>query len=165
MAKHAQISFKFEEWTLHEDSGPGWAAVIEFFKDFVAQNFKLVGWVYGFSPRESCYKYKYSIAEKGNNDLIAMLAESMESDSIVFIRFKSENSIQKLLKGYSKLDAGVIMDNKRSQVFPGLVQPGEWMAIQNDEIVLVIHHDGNPLFSLKANCNELTTAPSPKDWA
>jgi hypothetical protein len=60
------------------------------------------------------------------------------------------------MQAYLRVNEGVIIDGNSSTVFPLPLEPGEWKHLTDEEVILVIHHDGDPLFLLTRETGKRT---------
>lgn len=149
MLNNSQINLHYEEWNIKLDAGPGWKLVLAFVRILIEMQFPFSGWIFEWDPNVSYYVKAQRFDHENKNELLSSLGEAMSKDALAFIKILRNAPFYHLLENYSKVSEGTIIDNQQSAVFPAPVEIDEWTRIGEEELVLVIHHDGEPLFFLR----------------
>ena len=146
---NANTIFHYEEWSLKPDSKPGWKLVLDFISSLVRGNTPFYGWIFGLDSNRHVYTDLRFFDSQNNPAFLSYLNEFIKKDSVLLVRLRSNTPICHLLQAYLQVKEGVIMNKENLGISPHPIEKGEWMALSDEEIVLVIHHDGDPLFLIK----------------
>lgn len=149
MLNNSQTNLHYEEWNLKLGAGPGWELVLEFVKTLIEMQFPFNGWIFEWDSNSGYYAKVRELHNENKDDLLSSLDKAMRKDAIAFIKTLRNAPFDYLLGNYLRVSEGTISDNQQSVVFPAPVEIDEWTRIGGEDLVLVIHHDGEPLFFLR----------------
>lgn len=153
MCKNQAIQIAYEEWVLKRDSSPGWEIIPGIVAGIIGRTAPFSGWVYKYEEQCDQYVKVEEFSDENKQMYLGALNKFICQNALCLIRTIQSVSIEQLLSGYSKISSGVIEDNLRSQVFAAPIEMGDWAQIEEREMVLVIWHDGEPIFILKKPTN------------
>lgn len=143
------LSLRYREWSLGKDSDrPGYIHVIEYFKTLIAQNVSFQGTILDYDAKRKRYFASTRIDSRTPN-VISILRGVMFRGTIEIIGFQDREMVAGLLKNFNLESTGIITDNQVSPVF---INPVEWnndFFPKDNGLLLVIYHDGDPLFTLE----------------
>lgn len=146
-----QIKLFYEEWKLKLDSHlPGWQLVLSFIKSLIEENISISSWIFEMDGKRGYYVDIQKFPNNSKTLFLDYMKDYIWRDAIGIIRLQKTVDINKLLQNYENLSKGKIIDNEKSEVFPSLIDPGLWATINFEEVLLVIHHDGDSLFLLNS---------------
>lgn len=161
-----EFKFHYEEWELALDSHPGWELVPDFVSKLIKMNWAFHGWIYE-RYREKVPFWDWLFHRKRNrNDqgwkfidikrfdsdhnpaFLSLLPEYLTRATVCLIRAPRRSPFEILLRNYSKVSEGFIYNNQKSEVFFYPIEAGDWANLKDDEILMVIKHDGEPVYLL-----------------
>ncbi|MBN1907065.1 MAG: hypothetical protein JW927_18445 [Deltaproteobacteria bacterium] len=141
----------YEEWRINSDSLPGWEIAPKIIDSIIRMPDPFKGWVYENGIEGNHYskieefddgnKYRYSSA----------LNKFIKRNALCMVK-TVKIPMERLIKEYSKTFTGVIdkiENNMVNQIFSAPLEIGDWALIKENEMVLIVCHDGDPLFILK----------------
>ena len=131
------------------NAAPGWELVSAFFDAMAEMRLFINGWLYEWNSKDATYINTKKFDSENIYALLNSLNEFMKKDAIFVIKTQRSAPFERLLKNYSKVSEGAISDNQKSAVFPAPIETDDWTIVSEEEVVLVIHHDGDPLFFLR----------------
>lgn len=155
MTKLVHLHFVYEKWVLKEwqdnPSGrPGWESVLNFVRTLIKLQIPSYCWILEWNSRLKYYKNTLAFSIKAENEsyVLDSLSVAMRTDAISLIKVQRVAPLGLLLKDYSMSSEGVITNNQKSAVFYQIVEASKWTMLGNDEMIVVVNHDGDPIFFL-----------------
>jgi len=149
MLNFVQINLHYEEWAIRLDSPPGWEIVVHFVRNLIEMPLPFRSWIFERDPKTDYYVNIRTFGHEDRHEYLNALREFMRKDAICMIKSVQNAPFEQLLKNFSKVSKGVLKNNQKSQVFPAPIESGDWITIGEEEILLAIYHDGDPLFFFK----------------
>jgi hypothetical protein len=145
------FAYSFEEWALKEDSRqPGWDFVIEFSKNIISSKLTYQLFVFKTDTGKHCSILANTFSSEAPNIDERILLDLLWSSSFFVIKAIRTQHSDTLLHKYELTEIGRITDNQKSTVF---FEPIEWpadMHLNNEEILVIAWHDGDPIFILSS---------------
>lgn len=158
MLNIAQINLRYEERAIKLNSPPGWELLTAFVKMISERQVPFDGWIFEWNSTTRYYVNVRKFDSGDKTAFIGSFGEFIKKDAICFIRTLKNVPLEILSQNYAIVSEGAIKDNQKSAVFPAPIEIDDWAMIGKDELVIVIHHDGDPLFFLKKDDEMQPTA-------
>lgn len=141
-----------QEWCVdHWDfdkmaDGPSCLRIENFFLNLATDSFPAVGWFLQWNKKLGMFTLK----EKRDSvkGVVEVVKEYMYSSALGFVKLPLEICLDNLLRGYVKDYEGLFMVELDQHPLPGPIEIGEWFQVSSDETLIIINHDGDPLYVL-----------------
>ena len=149
------LDYQYQEWSLREDARvPGEARVAEFFQTLPVHC--LAGcFVYKFDKSRKRYKFFHCI----DGEAICssgIIPSSLYDTFLLILKLDKKCSgklLQNMLAHFQLEEAGKLLSSENTDLFYSPIDWGDDLNITQDETLLIVHHDGNPLILL-SNASE-----------
>jgi hypothetical protein len=149
MEHQANKEFFYEEWLLKPESLPGWEFVLNFAQTILENHHIVYAWIFEKHKKPNQYVRTKTFGHHEQVSFLKNLQACMTRDAICLIHTIHNEYVEQLLQQYVKVSEGMIHAHQQSAVFPSPIEIGEWFCIRNNDIGIVIHHDGERLCLLK----------------
>jgi hypothetical protein len=149
MDKSQNLLLAYEEFGIKADSDPAWKIIDCVVERIIGSTKPFKGWLYHYDSGSNYYVKVEEFEDKDKHDFPSALRKYIYKAALCMIRTNLISNIEQLLSGYSRVSSGIIDSNLASEVFSAPVELGEWAEIDKGQMVLLICHDGDPLFVLK----------------
>jgi hypothetical protein len=144
-----KLQINYDEFELIRGSNAGWKIVPGMVESIVGKPIPFKGWVYHYDSASNYYVKIEEYEDEDKYNFTSALKKYIYKAALCMIRTDQIGHIEQLLSGYSKVSSGIINNNLKSEVFPAPIEIGDWAEIEAGKIILIICHDGDPLFVLR----------------
>jgi hypothetical protein len=138
--------FKIKDFRVKLDSRPGWDVIPELVGILIERGHFYGAWV--LIESKGWYNLFQKIECNDAEDFRYELKKLLWKDVICIIKTSKDANLDLIFDDYSETSTGIIKDNQKSEIFPESIEVDEWFSINEDEILLAVWHDGEPVFIL-----------------
>lgn len=149
MLKISKINLHYEEFAVRQNSSPGWELVAAFVTSILEAKLPFQSWILLWNLKAGYYTESQRFDNENKSVFLSSLNNAIRKDAVCLIKTHRGAHFEHLFQDYAKVSEGTIADNGKSAVFPAPIELNDWPIIDEGELVLVIHHDGDPLFILE----------------
>jgi hypothetical protein len=144
------LDYQYQEWSLREDTRiPGEACVREFFQTLP---FHCVIRCFLYRLDKSRNRYKFFHCIDGEAICSSgIIPSSLHDVFLVIVKLNKNCSgelLQNLLDHFQLEEADKQLSSENTDLFSSPIDWGDGLSITQDETLLIVHHDGNPLILL-----------------
>lgn len=146
MCPFVPLQYRFTEWTLRDDSrNPGDDMVHQFLHHLQATSTPFDGWIFRFDRHQDCFVYATSFAATTPDAARFVVAQALRKNAVCCIKLDGTQVLDMLLTGYATTASGHLVSNDDRRIFYAPIAWQSEMTLHGSEILLVVHHDGDPI--------------------
>ena len=144
------LQYRFTEWTLRADSRrPGDDVVYQFVHHLQVTSTPFYGWIFRFDRHQDCFVYATSFAATTPDAAHFVVAQALRKNAVCCIKLDNTELVATLLPAYAATASGHLASNHDRRIFYAPIAWQLEMTVSGSDILLVVHHDGDPIVVLE----------------